>query len=82
MIKRLVASCLCVGFLVPSVQAETPAPAAAVAPATAASVRSGIDMSMIDTAVRPQVDLFRYVNGRWLETTKIPAEKIADAMTQ
>ena len=36
---------------------------------------SGIDLSGIDTAVRPQDDLFRHVNGRWLLATAIPADK-------
>lgn len=36
---------------------------------------SGIDTASIDTAVRPQDDLFRHVNGRWLLSTEIPADK-------
>lgn len=46
--------------------------AAAAAPKPAAS---GIDASSIDKTVRPQDDLFRYVNGAWLATTEIPADK-------
>jgi endothelin-converting enzyme/putative endopeptidase len=29
----------------------------------------------MDPAIRPQDDLFGHVNGRWLETTEIPADK-------
>ena len=29
----------------------------------------------MDRTVRPQDDLFRYVNGQWLETTQIPADR-------
>ena len=31
----------------------------------------------LDPAVRPQDDLFRHVNGRWLAATEIPADKHA-----
>jgi predicted metalloendopeptidase len=37
--------------------------------------RSGIDYAGFDKGVRPQDDLFRFVNGRWLLTTEIPADK-------
>ncbi len=36
---------------------------------------SGIDKSNFDTSVRPQDDLFRHVNGTWLKTFEIPADK-------
>ena len=35
----------------------------------------GIDTDAMDRSVRPQDDLFRYVNGHWLETTPIPADR-------
>ena len=31
----------------------------------------------VDPTVRPQDDLFRHVNGRWLATTEIPADRAA-----
>jgi putative endopeptidase len=31
----------------------------------------------MDPSIRPQDDLFRHVNGRWLETTDIPADRSA-----
>jgi putative endopeptidase len=34
-----------------------------------------IDFSTFDPAVRIQDDLFRHVNGTWLKTTEIPADK-------
>jgi endothelin-converting enzyme len=37
--------------------------------------KSGIDKSGMDTSVRPQDDLYEYVNGSWLETTEIPADR-------
>ncbi len=36
---------------------------------------SGLDTTGFDTAVRPQDDLFRHVNGGWLQRTAIPADK-------
>ena len=40
--------------------------------------RSGIDISALDPGVRPQDDLFRYVNGRWLAEHEIPADRAVD----
>src|SRR5208337_1446875 len=36
---------------------------------------SGIDLSNMDKSVRPQDDLFRAVNGLWLNKTEIPADR-------
>jgi putative endopeptidase len=41
----------------------------------AASWPSGIAVEYIDPAVRPQDDLFTHLNGKWLATTEIPADK-------
>ncbi|WP_308466857.1 M13 family metallopeptidase [Rathayibacter soli] len=37
--------------------------------------KSGIDTSELDPTIRPQDDLFRHVNGRWLARTEIPQDK-------
>ena len=34
-----------------------------------------LDLSFIDPAVRPQDDLFRFLNGRWLDTAEIDADQ-------
>src|SRR5690606_1342532 len=34
--------------------------------------RSGLALDDLSAAIRPQDDLFRYVNGNWLERTEIP----------
>ncbi|WP_425303211.1 M13 family metallopeptidase [Nocardia wallacei] len=39
---------------------------------------SGIDLSYRDDAVRVQDDLFAHVNGKWLETYEIPADRAVD----
>lgn len=36
---------------------------------------SGIELASMDTSVKPQQDFFRYVNGKWIENTQIPADK-------
>jgi predicted metalloendopeptidase len=36
---------------------------------------SGIDLGNLDPSVRPQDDFYGYVNGSWLRTTEIPADK-------
>lgn len=36
---------------------------------------AGIDLDELDHAIRPQDDLFRHVNGKWIERTEIPADK-------
>lgn len=45
------------------------------APASSPKLVSGIDQNSFDLSVRPQDDLFRYVNGTWLQTFEIPADK-------
>ncbi|HEY1641778.1 MAG TPA: M13-type metalloendopeptidase [Streptosporangiaceae bacterium] len=39
---------------------------------------SGIPVDELDPAIRPQDDLFRHVNGRWLARTEIPADRARD----
>ena len=51
------------------------AAAAGVPAAQRPTAKSGIDTAAFDTTVRPQDDLFRYVNGKWLQTTEIPADR-------
>ena len=36
---------------------------------------SGIDTQYIDPSVRPQDDFFTHLNGKWLQSTQIPADK-------
>ncbi|MFD1215179.1 MULTISPECIES: M13 family metallopeptidase [Microbulbifer] len=40
-----------------------------------AELGSGIDLSAMDTSVRPQDDFFQYVNGTWMKNTEIPSDK-------
>jgi putative endopeptidase len=38
-------------------------------------MRSGIDTDEFSPTTRPQDDLFRYVNGRWIDSTEIPEDR-------
>ena len=37
--------------------------------------KPGINLSYMDKSVKPSDDFFRYVNGKWLDETQIPADK-------
>jgi putative endopeptidase len=36
---------------------------------------SGVDLQYVDQSVRPQDDLYRHLNGKWLDSFQIPADK-------
>jgi putative endopeptidase len=40
----------------------------------------GIDLSLMDTEVRPQDDFYNYVNGTWMKNTEIPENTDADVL--
>ncbi|AEI12693.1 M13 family metallopeptidase [Cellulomonas gilvus] len=40
--------------------------------------RSGLDLTDLDPDVRPQDDLYRHVNGRWIAQHVIPADRAMD----
>ncbi len=44
----------------------------------APAVKSGIEKDHVDPKVRPQDDLFRHVNGKWLAEAPIPADRPLD----
>ncbi len=51
-------------------------PASVIPPNEApAATTLGFDIRDLSTTVRPQDDFWRYVNGRWLEETDIPADR-------
>jgi putative endopeptidase len=58
-------------LLVACGQEATTEPAAEAPPAPV----SGIDTSAMDTSVRPGDDFFSYVNGAWVASTEMPADK-------
>lgn len=48
---------------------------ATAAPSATQAPSSGIQTQYIDPSVRVQDDFFAHVNGKWLKTTEIPADK-------
>lgn len=52
---------------------STTAPETQTTPATAKE--EGLNLSYMDTSVRPQDDFFNYVNGNWIKTAEIPSDK-------
>ncbi len=62
-------------FLAPGAVAQTP-PAPTPAPETNWGA-SGIQQQWIDASVRPGDDFFRHVNGKWIASHDIPADKTA-----
>ena len=48
---------------------------ASSSPATDAVLAGVLETAHTDTSVRPQDDLFRFVNGQWLATAEIPADR-------
>jgi predicted metalloendopeptidase len=53
----------------------TPAPSAAAAQPAVAAPTSGLFLNNFDRSVRPQDDMYRFVNGAWLKNTEIPADR-------
>ena len=67
---------LALAALAPAAHAQQAADGAAPHdPSSGVPLGLGIDTGGMDRSVRPQDDLYRYVNGRWLDETEIPADK-------
>jgi putative endopeptidase len=62
---------VCVCLIAGCGQSSAPPPAAPAAPA----LTSGLDLQYFDDSVRPQDDLYQRVNGKWLASFEIPADK-------
>ncbi len=45
------------------------------APAAQQPLKSGVELTGMDTNVRPQDDYYEYANGKWLQATEIPADQ-------
>jgi len=46
------------------------------------SLTSGIDSASLDPLVRPQDDLFRHYNGRWMREYEMPADRSSDGIAR
>lgn len=68
------AACSALAFAAPSFAQEMPSPPEASAPQMSFG-SWGVDISQIDPAIRAGDDFFAMVNGKWVATTPIPAER-------
>jgi putative endopeptidase len=74
MISKLVAFAISLTLFIPGARAADPA-APAAPPAAERYGKWGVDLDGMDRLVKPGDDFFRYVNGKWAATTKIPPDK-------
>ena len=51
-------------------------------PTTGSQLRGGIDLSALDPDTRPQDDLYRHVNGKWIAGHEIPADRAMDGVAR
>ncbi len=70
--KRTFAGAACLGLLAACGKSAEPAAPPAAAPAP---LVSGIDLAGMDGETRAQDDFYKHVNGHWLATTEIPADR-------
>ena len=78
MLSSLRHTCLWAAFcLAGFVVLAIPAAAQDTASGDTSALALGIDTTHFDRSVRPQDDLYRYVNGTWLKNAEIPADKPA-----
>lgn len=63
-------------FLIAGICTQTTMSAQAKAAKVAVNnTNKGLDLSLMDTSVRPQDDFYNYVSGTWMKTAKIPSDK-------
>src|SRR5215208_6647901 len=77
--KLLACAVVCSPLLVacaPQPIALSPTQAVTAAGAAQAGIlKSGVYLQNLDKAVRPQDDFYRHINGGWLATMQIPADR-------
>ena len=73
--KRHLFSAAVLALVASFAQAESGAAAAPVTAAHAHAASSGIATQYIEADVRPQDDFFEHLNGKWLKSVEIPADK-------
>ena len=73
--KNKLPGLLCAGVLTACSNSQAPTSPPATDVAATAPMLSGIDRNSMDTSVRPADDFYQYVNGNWLKTTEIPADR-------
>ena len=76
--QRLLPTIVLLFVLLSGCASEKPTPPPAAAKAAFGTF--GVDTAQMDSSVKPGDDLFKYVNGKWLSTFKIPADKASYAV--
>src|SRR5450755_2720307 len=66
---------VCIAGLAACISNQAPPAAPPAATAQRAAQRSGIDLQYVDSAVRPQDDVYQYLNGKWLRNFQLPPDK-------
>ena len=74
-VKRTLLSAVALTLIAGLAQAAGPNTAGAGAATKAAALSSGIATEYVDPAVKAQDDFFVHLNGKWLSSTEIPADK-------
>jgi putative endopeptidase len=75
MMLKNCATVICIASLTACVSNQTPPPAAPAASAPHPTLHSGIDLQYVDSSVRPQDDVYQYLNGKWLRNYQLPPDK-------
>ncbi|HXP26837.1 MAG TPA: hypothetical protein VN891_13705, partial [Steroidobacteraceae bacterium] len=73
MMLKSCATVICIAALAACVSNQTPPQTAAAAPHP--TLHSGIDLQYVDSSVRPQDDIYQYLNGKWLRNYQLPPDK-------
>lgn len=74
--KKLTTSLLLVAALFSASEFTAQKKASKTTPSTQKAMKDkGLELSYMDTTVRPQDDFYNYVNGTWMKTAKIPSDK-------
>ena len=74
MFSKLAAFAISLALFVPDARAADPATPTALTAAQRYGTW-GVDLEGMDRSVKPGDDFFRYVNGKWVATTKIPPDR-------
>jgi putative endopeptidase len=77
MMLKNCATVICIASLTACVSNQAPPAASPNAAASAPhpTLHSGIDLQYVDNSVRPQDDVYQYLNGKWLRNYQLPPDK-------
>jgi len=77
--KAIITSAVCSSLLLLSgcSNSDSPVKDSSMVTVPKTALTSGIDQANMDITVRPQDNFYRYINGGWLNSNEIPADKTA-----